>query len=166
MKAASSFETGAAFAAFCVNFQLLLEKHDLRLEMRIDSNQVCRGMFALYESAMKTYFENFPLRGLYLALETREQWQSGVMVAELGDQNRSAILSEGSRAFLDYAREFFPLFFENVFRGVDQTRTSVDQALAAVFTELALGALTVFLVREAALFLPASSDMRQRAVAH
>ncbi len=157
MKAASSFETGAAFAAFCVNFQLLLEKYGLRLR-ESDPDQAYRDMFALYESAMKTYFENFPLRGLYLALETREQWQSGVMVAELGDQNRSAILPEGSRAFLDYAREFFPLFFENVFRGVDQTRTSVDQALAVVFTELALGALTVFLVREAALFLPASSD--------
>ena len=157
MKAASSFETGAAFAAFCVNFQLLLKKYGLRLR-ESDSDQVYRDMFALYESAMETYFGNFSLKGICLAPETGERWQSGVMIAELGDQNRSAILSEGCRAFLDYAREFFPLFFGNVFRDVDQTRMPVDQALAAVFTELALGALTVFLMREAALFLPASSD--------
>ena len=165
MKAASSFETGAAFAAFCVNFQLLLEKYGLRLR-ESDPDQAYRDMFALYESAMKTYFENFPLRGLYLTLETREQWQSGVMIAELGNRNRFVALPEGCRAFLDYAREFFPLFFGNVFRDVDQTWMPVDQVLAAVFTELALGALTVFLMREAALFLPASSDMRRRAVAH
>ncbi len=165
MKAASSFETGAAFAAFCVNFQLLLEKYGLRLR-ESDPDQVYRDMFALYESAMGTYFENLRYRGLNLSPETRERWQSGVMIAELGNRNRFVALPEGCRAFLDYAREFFPLFFENVFRDVDQTRMPVDQVLAAVFTELALGALTVFLMREAALFLPASSDMRRRAVAH
>lgn len=165
MKAASSFETGAAFAAFCVNFQLLLEKYGLRLR-ESDSDQVYRDMFALYESAIETYFGNFSLKGIYLAPETGERWQSGVMIAELDNWNRFVALPEGCGAFLDYAREFFPLFFGNVFRDVDQTWMPVDQVLAAVFTELALGALTVFLMREAALFLPASSDMRRRAVAH
>ena len=165
MKAASSLETGAAFAAFCVNFQLLLEKYELRLR-ESDPDQVYRDMFALYESAMGTYFENLRYRGLNLSPETRERWQNGVMVVELGDRDRFVALPEGCRAFLDYVREFFPLFFENVFRDVDQTRMPVDQALAAVFTELALGALSIFFMREAALFLPASSDACRYVAVH
>jgi len=165
MKAASSLETGAAFAAFCVNFQLLLEKYGLRLR-ESDPDQAYRDMFALYESAIETYFGNLSLKGIYLAPETGERWQSGVMIAELGNRNRFVALPEGCRAFLDYAREFFPLFFRNAFGDVDQTRMPVDQALAAVFTELALGALTIFLMREAALFLPASSDACRYVAVH
>ena len=165
MKAASSFETGAAFAAFCVNFQLLLEKYGLRLR-ESDPDQAYRDMFALYEITMEIYFENLQYHGLNLPPETRERWQNGVMAVELDNQNQFAVLPEGCHSFLGYAWSFFPLFFRNAFGDVDQTRMPVDQALAAVFTELALGALTVFLMREAALFLPASSDMRRCAVAH
>lgn len=165
MKAASSLETGAAFAAFCVNFQLLLEKYGLRLR-ESDPDQVYRDMFALYESAMGTYFENLRYRGLNLSPETRERWQNGVMVVELGDRDRFGVLPESCQVFFDYARSFFPLFCRNAFGDVDQTRMPVDQALAAVFTELALGALSIFFMREAALFLPASSDACRYVAVH
>ncbi|MDQ5976429.1 MAG: hypothetical protein QG664_342 [Patescibacteria group bacterium] len=171
MEAASSFETGAAFAAFCVNFRSLLEKYGLCLEAsdsdaRPNSDWMYQNMFAFYGSAMETYFENLKYRGLNLSPETRERWQNGVMTAELGDQDRPGVLPEGCRAFLDYAgRSFFPIFFGNAF-AIGKTQMSTDRTLALVLTELALKSLAALFAREVAAFLPVSSDMQQHVVLH
>ncbi len=170
MKAASSFETGAAFAAFCVNFRSLLEKYGLCLvgDDQPQELEVYRDIFRLYEEAVKVYFENLPYHGIRLSPEMRNRWRDGIMTVRFGDQAQ-VVVPEDSRMFLDYAKTFFGLFFREAYGGADQTQADQVgscEALGLVLTELALNAFVAFVAQEVATFLSASSDAHRRVALH
>ncbi len=159
MEAASSFETGAAFAAFRENFQPLLLKHGLRLKESCDPEEVFRGMFDIFKSTLQDYFVSLQ----YKAIKMPKEWQGGIMTVILDNHQAETMVPDESRVFIAYAKQFFPVFFRGFFCNDDGTQTDVDKAQAAALTELAVGVIATFFVQKAVSFPSANLNWRERA---
>lgn len=160
-EAASSFEEGAAFAAFCENFKYLLERRGLCLLAR--ESQAIVSLFSFWNTAMCTYFENLTLFGINLSSETRNRWRSAVVVVRINDHCYwEKAVPEGCRPFLSYAESFFKPFFQAAYGVSDSDSSrmdvSVEAILSSVLVELSTSTLSGLFLQEAASFLPAVSD--------
>lgn len=158
-KAASAQNNGAAFAAFRKNFELLLNKHELRIVVTDDLEHLSHDLFLFWELGMQAYFENLPRVGISLSTETNTRWLSQAMVIEIGDSD-GRTPPEECGVLLEYGKRFFSIFFREHGGGSDNGGEKGKSHLSFVLTELAMEVLVVVFLKEVAMFAPACSDGR------
>ncbi len=153
---AASANTGAAFAAFRKNIELLLAEHELHI-VTDEPEQAFHDLFGFWSIGMRTYFENLEMMNLSLSAETNTRWLSQAMIIEIGDADGSG-LPEECRPFLKYGERFFGIFFQEYGGGVDNGDEECEGYLSFALTELAKGVLAAVFLAEAAKFAPVCSD--------
>jgi len=157
-------KSGAAFAAFQANSKLLLTQNGLSLVIANSSEEeVYQDLFLLWESAMQAYFKNLPRAGISLSLRTSALWLSEALIIELDKAFLfgvcPVVVSEVCQPFLAYAKQFFPAFFAAAYA---QPSEASENLLPQILAGISFSVLTALFVKEAASFLPATTDYRAR----
>ena len=160
---------GAAFAAFQANLKLMLERNGTSLVIaNASEEEVYQDLFLLWESALKIYFENLPRAGIPLSMSTSALWLSEAVNIELDEAFLfgfcPVVLSEICQPFLAYAKQFFLTFFVAAYAQPSEVGAvqAGENLLPQILAGLSLSVLVALFVREAASFLPASTDHRAR----